>query len=109
MDHEILFAFPRFAPTAGSSTPDFGRGAKFMLGAELKDSHAAADYIATIAGQLAEMAATQGWGTLVNILEIARLEAEQLREHSHEAVDGITESNGLSDDRLDTVNGYGED
>jgi hypothetical protein len=41
-----------------------------MRGAKLRNSHDAADYIATIAAQLAEMAAAQGWGTLVKILEI---------------------------------------
>jgi hypothetical protein len=80
-----------------------------MRGAKLRNSHDAADYIATIAAQLAEMAAAQGWGTLAKILEIARLEAEQLREHSCEAPDGIAESNSFPDDRSAPVNGYGED
>jgi hypothetical protein len=77
-----------------------------MRGAELSDSHDAADYIATITGELAEMAALQGWGTLVDVLEMARLEAEQVRDCIYEAGEGSAESDDLADHG--SVNGYGE-
>jgi hypothetical protein len=52
------------------------------------------------------MAALQGWGTLVDVLEMARLEAEQVREHIHWAAGGVgAESNDVPDDRLAAVNG----
>jgi hypothetical protein len=76
-----------------------------MRGAKLRDSYDAADYIATITAGLAEMAALQGWGTLVDVLEMARLEAEQVREHIHWAAGASAESNDLPDDRLAAVNG----
>ena len=79
-----------------------------MRGVELRDSHEAADYIATIAVQLAEMAAMRGWGTLVAIFDMARLEAELLRDRD----DPEAASSSLTDDGDDTsaaVIGYGDD
>jgi hypothetical protein len=46
--------------------------------AEQSDSDDAADYISTITAELAEMAALHGWPSLAGLLEMARLEAEQL-------------------------------
>jgi hypothetical protein len=43
----------------------------------------AAEYIATMAGELSQIARKHGLDTLGYILEMAKLEAEQRSEHSH--------------------------
>jgi hypothetical protein len=77
-----------------------------MRGADLSDSRNAADYIATITGELAEMAALQGWGTLVGVLQRARLEGEQVRDCIYPSDEESAESDSLADHG--PVDGYGE-
>jgi hypothetical protein len=79
-----------------------------MRKAKRGDGYDAADYLATMTAELAEMAAVEGWDTLAEVLDIARLEAEQLREHPHQMV-VIDEPDVLLDDRSAVANGYGED
>ncbi len=59
-----------------------------------------------LTGELAEMAALQGWGTLVDVLEMARREAEQVRDCIYQPGEESAESDSSADHG--PVNGYGE-
>ena len=50
-----------------------------MADQDREERHRVVDYIATMVAQLAQMAGTQRHTALAYILEMARLEAEQLR------------------------------
>jgi hypothetical protein len=51
---------------------------KTMADQSGKANHDVADYISTVAAQLAQMAASENYTTLAHLLEMAWLEAEQL-------------------------------
>ena len=53
-------------------------GGKIMTDKSDKSNQEVADYISTVAAQLAQMAASQNYTTLAHLLEMAWLEAEQL-------------------------------
>ena len=53
-------------------------GGKIMTDQSGSSKHDVADYISTVAAQLAQMAAAENYATLAHLLEMAWLEAEQL-------------------------------
>jgi hypothetical protein len=53
-------------------------GGKLMTDQSVSSKHEVADYISTIAAQLAQMAASENFTLLAHLLEMAWLEAEQL-------------------------------
>jgi hypothetical protein len=53
-------------------------GGKIMTDQSVSSNHDVADYISTVAAQLAQMAASESYATLAHLLEMAWLEAEQL-------------------------------
>jgi hypothetical protein len=53
-------------------------GGKIMTDQSVNSKHEVADYISTVAAQLAQMAASRNYTTLAHLLEMAWLEAEQL-------------------------------
>ena len=80
MDHEILFASqtPGLAPCLGRDAFAVLLGGKIMTDRSGSSKHDVADYISTVAAQLAQMAASENFTTLAHLLEMAWLEAEQL-------------------------------
>jgi hypothetical protein len=79
-DHEILFAShaARLAPCLSRDAFTVLLGGKIMTDQSDKPNHDVADYISTVAAQLAQMAASENYTTLAHLLEMAWLEAEQL-------------------------------
>ena len=80
MDHEILLAFhtARLASCLWRDAFTVLLGGKIMTDQSGSSKHDVADYISTVAAQLAQMAASENYTTLAHLLEMAWLEAEQL-------------------------------
>jgi hypothetical protein len=77
---EILFASqePGLAPCLWRDAFTVLLGGKIMTDQSGSSKHDVADYISTVAAQLAQMAASENYTTLAHLLEMAWLEAEQL-------------------------------
>ena len=78
MKFYLLPKNPGLRHACGVTRLRFCWGGKIMNDQSGSSKHEVADYISTVAAQLALMAASQNYTTLTHLLEMAWLEAEQL-------------------------------